>query len=71
MVQEKIQQFELERAEIKKEMAENDATSKISTIIEQLKDFLNFNTLTSKMLLRFVDKIEVKICYKFTQVEGL
>ncbi|MFJ8267691.1 DUF4368 domain-containing protein [Peribacillus asahii] len=37
---------------------------------------LKFDTLTSEMLLRFVDKIEVtetkdvKIYYKFTQVEG-
>ncbi|MCS0790833.1 recombinase family protein [Cytobacillus firmus] len=76
-VQDKLQQLELERAEIRKEIAENHATSKIPTIIDQLKDFLNFNTLTSELLLRFVDKIQVtenidvKIFYKFTQVEGL
>lgn len=77
IVQDKLQQLELEQAEIKKAMAENHATNKISAIIEQLKEFLKFNTLTSEMLLRFVDKIEVtenkdvKIYYKFTQVEGL
>ena len=57
-------------------MAESHTTSKISAIVEQLKEFLKFDTLTSEMLLRFVDKIEVtenkdvKIYYKFTQVEG-
>jgi site-specific DNA recombinase len=77
MVQEKLQQLELEKAEIKKEMAESQETSKISAIKEQLKGFLQFNKLTSEMLLRFVDKIEVtenkdvKIYYKFAQVEGL
>ncbi|PGT88760.1 recombinase family protein [Bacillus sp. AFS040349] len=77
MVQEKLQQLELEKIEIKKEMAESQETSKISAIIEQLKGFLQFNKLTSEMLLRFVDKIEVtenkdvKIYYKFAQVEGL
>ncbi|KUP08951.1 recombinase [Bacillus coahuilensis p1.1.43] len=77
IVQEKLQQLEVEKAEIKKEMAESHETSKISAIIEQLKGFLQFNNLTSEMLLRFVDKIEVtenkdvKIYYKFAQVEGL
>ncbi|HZH60067.1 MAG TPA: DUF4368 domain-containing protein [Metabacillus sp.] len=28
-------------------------------MLEQLKEFLQFNNLTSEMLLRFVDKIEV------------
>jgi Domain of unknown function (DUF4368) len=27
--------------------------------LEQLKTFLNFNTLTTEMLLRFIEKIEV------------
>jgi site-specific DNA recombinase len=77
MVQEKLQQLELEKVEIKKEMAESHEISKISAIIEQLKGFLQFNKLTSEMLLRFVEKIEVtenkdvKIYYKFAQVEGL
>ena len=77
IVQDKLQQLELEQVEIKKTMAENHATNKISAIIEQLKEFLKFNTLTSEMLLRFVDKIEVtenkdvKIYYKFAQVGGL
>lgn len=58
-------------------MAENDTKSKISTITRQLKSLLNFNTLTSEILSSFVDKIEVtnkqdvKIYYKFTEVEGL
>ncbi|MFJ5624811.1 DUF4368 domain-containing protein [Peribacillus loiseleuriae] len=57
-------------------MAESQSTSKISAIIEKLKEFLLFNSLTSEMLLRFVDKIEVtenkdvKIYYKFAQVKG-
>lgn len=48
-----------------------------SAILEQLKTFLTFNTLTTEMLLRFVEKIEVtesndvKVYYKFAQVEGL
>lgn len=77
MVQEKLQQLELERAEIKKKMAESHETTQFSAILEQLKEFLQFNKLTSDMLLRFVDKIEVtdnkdvKIYYKFAQVEGL
>ncbi|MEK3711179.1 DUF4368 domain-containing protein [Bacillus sp. FSL K6-1005] len=50
---------------------------KFSTIIRQLKSFLNFYTLTSEILPSFVDKIEVtnkqdvKIFYKFSQVEVL
>ncbi|MCM3090470.1 MULTISPECIES: DUF4368 domain-containing protein [unclassified Cytobacillus] len=46
-------------------------------MLEQLKTFLNFNSLTTEMLLRFVEKIEVtenkdvKIYYKFAQGEGL
>lgn len=77
MIQEKLQQLEVEKIEIIKEMAESHETSNISAIMEQLKSFLKFNKLTSEMLLRFVDKIEVtentdvKIYYKFTQVEGL
>ncbi|GIN63670.1 hypothetical protein J27TS8_36680 [Robertmurraya siralis] len=61
----------------KKERAESQESSKISAIIEQLKGFLQFNRLTSEMLLRFIDKTEVtenkvvKIYYKFAQVEGL
>jgi DDE domain/Domain of unknown function (DUF4368) len=63
--------FYLSKTRDKKAMAENHATNKISAIIDQLKEFLKFNTLTSEMLLRFVDKIEVtenkvvKIYYKF------
>ena len=77
MLQDKLQQLEIERSEIKRAMAESHTASKISAIVEQLKEFLKFNTLTSEMLLRFVDKIEVtetkdiKIYYNFTQVEGL
>ncbi|GAB2546980.1 hypothetical protein GCM10026983_16290 [Gracilibacillus alcaliphilus] len=58
-------------------LQEKQAAIKISTILEQLKAFLNFNTLITEMLLRFVEKIEVtesknvKIYYKFAQVEGL
>ncbi|WP_260472066.1 zinc ribbon domain-containing protein [Bacillus canaveralius] len=37
IVQEKLQQLELEKVEIKKEMAETHETSQISAIIEQLK----------------------------------
>ncbi|MBM7650215.1 hypothetical protein JOC78_003199 [Bacillus ectoiniformans] len=76
MLQDKLQQLEIEQSEIKKAMAESHTTSKISAIVEQLKEFLKFDTLTSEILLRFVDKIEVtenkdvKIYYKFTQVEG-
>nr|WP_243450155.1 DUF4368 domain-containing protein [Neobacillus terrae] len=70
------QKVELERAEIKKAKVESHTTSKISAIIEQLKEYSTFNTLTSEMLLRFVDKIEItenkdiKIYYNFAQVEG-
>ncbi|WP_138417781.1 recombinase family protein [Aquibacillus sediminis] len=77
LTQEKLKQLELEKVEIKKEMAESHETSKISAILEQLKGFLHFNKLTSEMLLRFIDKIEVreskdiKIYYKFSKVEGL
>lgn len=76
-VQEKLQQLEIEKAEIKKAIVEKQAAIKISAILEQLKKFLNFNSLTTEMLLRFVEKIEVtenkdvKIYYKFAQVEGL
>lgn len=76
MVQDKLQQLELERAEIKKAIAESNATSKISAIIEQLKEYLTFNILISEMLLRFVDKIEInenkdiKIYYNLAQVKG-
>ncbi|QDP39260.1 recombinase family protein [Radiobacillus deserti] len=76
-VQEKLQQLEIEKAEIKKAIDRKKAAIKISAILEQLKAFLNFNTLTTEMLLRFVEKIEVteskdvKIYYKFAQVEGL
>lgn len=58
-------------------MADNQATSKISAIKKQLNEFLDFNSLRIEMLLRFVDKIKVtenkdiKIYYKFAQVEGL
>ncbi|MFJ7978451.1 recombinase family protein [Peribacillus sp. NPDC096379] len=76
-IQEKIQQLEIEKAEIKRAIDEKKAAIKTSAILEQLKAFLNFNTLTTEMLLRFVEKIEVteskdvKIYYKFAQVEGL
>jgi site-specific DNA recombinase len=77
MLQDYLQQLEFERAKIKKAMAESHATSNTSAILEQLKEFLTFNKLTSELLVRFVDKIEVKenkdvkICYKFEKVEGL
>ncbi len=76
-VQEKLQQLEIEKAEIISAIDSKKAAIKISAILEQLKAFLNFNTLTTEMLLRFVEKIEVtenkdvKIYYKFAQVEGL
>ncbi|KAF0824767.1 recombinase [Cytobacillus firmus] len=76
-VQGKLQQFEIEKAEIKRATDEKKAAIKISAILEQLKAFLNFNALTTEMLLRFVERIEVteskdvKIYYKFAQVEGL
>ncbi|MCB5236865.1 recombinase family protein [Niallia circulans] len=76
-VQEKLQLLEIEKAEIKRATDEKKAAIKISAILEQLKAFLNFNALTTEMLLRFVEKIEVteskdvKVYYKFAQVEGL
>lgn len=76
-VQEKIQQLKIEKAEIEKSIVEKQAAIKVSAILEQLKAFLDFNTLTTEMLLRFVEKIEVteskdvKIFYKFAQIEGL
>lgn len=72
-----MQQLEIEKAEFKKAIAEKHAAVKTSAILEQLKTFLNFNTLTTEMLLRFIEKIEVtenkdvKNYYKFAQVEGL
>ncbi|MCY7912997.1 hypothetical protein MOE29_05765 [Bacillus haynesii] len=77
MIQHKLQQLEIEKAEIKKAIAEKHAAIKTSAILEQLKTFLNFNTLTTEILLRFIEKIEVtenkdvKIHYKFAQIEGL
>lgn len=77
IVQEKLHQWEIEKAEIKRAINEKKASFKISAIIEQLKTFLDFNTLTPEILLRFVEKIEVtenkdvKIYYKFATVEGL
>ncbi|CAH0346747.1 DUF4368 domain-containing protein [Bacillus sp. CECT 9360] len=77
MVQDKFQRLELEKAEIKKSTAEKQAVIKISAILDQLKDFFKFKTLTSEMLFSFVEKIEVnetkdiKIYYKFAQIEGL
>ncbi|UOE57310.1 recombinase family protein [Cytobacillus oceanisediminis] len=77
MVQEKLQQLEIEKAEIKKAIVDKQAAIKISSILEQLRESLNFNTLSTEMLLRFVEKIEVnenknvKIYYKFAQIEGL
>ena len=58
----------------KKERAESQESSKISAIKEQLTVFLQFNRLTSEILLRFIDNTENKVVknyYKFTQVEGL
>ncbi|MFC3885480.1 DUF4368 domain-containing protein [Bacillus songklensis] len=77
IIQEKLHQLEIEKADIKKLMAENHSTSKISAIKKQLDKFFHFDTLTTEMLLRFVDKIEVnenkdiKIYYRFAQIEGL
>ncbi|MFC1286683.1 DUF4368 domain-containing protein [Bacillus paralicheniformis] len=77
MIQHKLQQLEIEKAEIKKAIAEKHAAIKTFAILEQLKMFLNFNTLTTEMLFRFIEKIEVtenkdvKIPYKFAQIEGL
>lgn len=74
MIQEKLQQLEIEKAEIKKAIAEKQAAIKISAILEKLKTFLNFNTLTTEMLLRFIEKIEVeenkdvKIYYKIARL---
>lgn len=49
MVQKKLQQLEIEKAEIKKAIVDKQATIKISAILEQLKAFLNFNALTTEM----------------------
>lgn len=54
MVQDKLHQLETEKLETKKMMAENDATTKVPAIKKQLNEYLNFNTLTTEMLCRFV-----------------
>ncbi|MGI8372204.1 recombinase family protein [Priestia megaterium] len=75
MVQDKLTQLEGERLNIRKKMAENLSRDNVSAIKEQLKQFLNFNTLTTEMLLRFVEKIDVfenkniKIHYKFAPIK--
>ncbi|WP_017729164.1 DUF4368 domain-containing protein [Halalkalibacterium ligniniphilum] len=75
-VQEKLQQLEIEKAEIKRAIDEKKVAVKISAILEQLKAFFNFNTLTTEMLLRFVEKIEVteskdvKIYYSLHRLRG-
>ena len=62
---------------LKKIMTENHQSDEFSAIKKQLSEFLKFNSLTKEMLLRFVERIEitenknVKITYKFSQVEGL
>lgn len=76
-VQDTLQLLESEKRELKKMMDESHSVSKLSAIKEQLKNAVTFDTLTTEMLLRFIEKIEVKedksikIYYKFAMVEGL
>lgn len=76
-VQDTLQHLETEKSELKKMMDESHSVSRLSAIKEQLKKAVTFDTLTTEMLLRFIEKIEVKedkgikIYYKFAMVEGL
>jgi site-specific DNA recombinase len=75
MVQDKLQQLESEKAEIKKAMVDSQSIADLSTIRKQLDEFLSFKTLTIEMVLRFIERIEVdnnqnvKIYYKFAPIE--
>jgi len=75
MVQDKLQQLESEKAKIKKAMVDSQSTTDLSTIRKQLNEFLSFKTLTTEMVLRFIERIEVdnnqivKIHYKFAPIE--
>lgn len=76
-VQNTLQHLETEKRELKKMMAESYSASRLSAIKGQLEKAVTFDTLTTEMLLRFIEKIEVKedkgikIYYKFAMVEGL
>ncbi|MED4972553.1 DUF4368 domain-containing protein [Geobacillus thermoleovorans] len=56
-------------------MVDSQSTTDLSTIRKQLNEFLSFKTLTTEMVLRFIERIEVdnnqnvKIYYKFAPVE--
>ncbi|WP_042382526.1 MULTISPECIES: DUF4368 domain-containing protein [Geobacillus thermoleovorans group] len=75
MIQDKLQQLEIEKSTIKKAMVDSQSTTDLSTIRKQLNEFLSFKTLTTEMVLRFIERIEVdnnqnvKIYYKFAPVE--
>ncbi len=77
IIEEKLQHLEFEKVEIQKIMTESYSTTNFTVIKKQLNEFLQFNSLTKEMLLRFVERIEIsenkdiKIFYKFTKVEGL
>lgn len=76
-VQDTLQLLETEKSELKKMMDESHSVSRLSAIKRQLEKAVAFDTLTTEMLLRFIEKIEVKkdksikIYYKFAMVEGL
>lgn len=76
-VQNTLQHLETEKSELKKMMDESYSASRLSAIKGQLEKAVTFDTLTTEMLLRFIEKIEVKedkgikIYYKFAMVEGL
>jgi len=75
MIQDKLTQLEVEKLDIKKKMTEHFSRDNVSAIKEQLKKFLNFNILTTEVLLRFIEKIDVfenkniEIHYKFAPVK--
>ena len=56
-------------------MIDSQSTTDLSTIRKQLNEFLSFKTLTTEMVLRFIERIEVdnnqnvKIYHKFAPVE--
>ena len=75
MIQDKLQHLEMEKSTIKKAMVDSQSTIDLSTIRKQLDEFLSFKTLTTEMVLRFIERIEVdnnqnvKIYYKFAPIE--
>lgn len=77
LVQGTLQHLETEKSELEKMMDESHSASRLSAIKGQLEKAVTFDTLTTEMLLRFIEKIEVKedksikIYYKFAMVEGL